>query len=270
MGNHAVFSQFEHWLDLYEKTYCEDKDTFRSTEPRIRKQLLEKGVRLSVARAPILKSLITVDPERALEVAVSHGACKKLPPAVLENMEAWHTEVADFKAVHACYNHNKLKGRIKRWATLSDGRTCEAFVYGDRRYMPTLSNVAISGILIEDKMAVSEKAYRIVKEMPDEKFLIEYAGSQFSVDRDRGLKALDRRIRQADLMALRSGRFQTPLIASSTGGSTNLIDLKYELITTPMTWADADKTAFDKKGRIVCINSSSKTTSCISSSRMPW
>lgn len=258
LGNHAVFSQFEQWLKLYEKGYCQDQDACLHSDPRRHLHLLEKGVRLARARATILESLITYDPQRALEVAVSPERARELPSVVRENMETWHTMEADLKAVHVCYNPKSLKGRIKRWATLSDGRTYEAFVYGDRRYLPTLSNVPVSGISIGDKMAVSEKAYRIVKQLPGEKLLIEYAGSQFAVNQDGGQKALDRRIRQADLIALQSGRFQTPLIASSTGGSANLIDLKYELFTTPMTWADANKTAFDKKGRIVCINSSSE------------
>ena len=256
LGNHAVFGQFEQWLNVYEKTYFKEDDFFTShTDPRAHLFLRQKGLRISSERAKILESLITYDPQRAIELALSPERIRYLPPAIQQNMESWHATQADLKAVHVCFNHKSTKGRIKRWVTLRDGRTLEAFVYGDRRFLATVKNLAISGISIGEKFAVSEKAYRIVKELPENKYLIEYAGSKFTVDQGAGIKAMDRRIRKADLRSLRGGRFQTPLIASSLGG-TNLLDAKYELITTPMTWADANQTAFNKKGRLVCINSS--------------
>ena len=85
--------------------------------------------------------------------------------------------------------------------TLPDGRTFEAFVYGERRFLPTVSQLAISGISLGEKFAVSEKAYRIVRPLPDEKLLIQYAGSELVIEGDSGLKAIDRRIREADLLS---------------------------------------------------------------------
>ena len=111
-------------------------------------------------------------------------------------MENWHVTQADLKAVHVCFNHKSPEGRIKRWVTLPDGRTFEAFVYGDRRFLPTVSKLAISGISLGEKFAVSEKPYRIVGPLPDGKLLIQYAGSDFIIDQDSGLKAIDRRIRK--------------------------------------------------------------------------
>ena len=261
LGNHVVFVQFENWLKRYEKTYFQGHDPLLPSDPRHHLHAVTTGLRLSRTRADVLKSLITYDPRRALEVAILPERSHRLPPLIRENMEVWHSQAVDLKAVHVCFNHKTPEGRIRRWATLPSGATFEAFVYGKRAHLPTLSKVAVSGISLGDRMAISENAYRIIKKLPDERVQIEYAGSRFSVDRDDGLKALDRRIRQAELMALRTRRFQTPLIASSLGGSTNLVDLKYELVTTPMTWEDAHQTASQKKGRLVCIGTGTENKS---------
>ena len=252
--------------DFFEKTHCADQDACLHKDPRhllfahqspARRFSQEKGLRLSRTRAEILESLIPHDPQRAIELAVSPERIRNLPPAIRENMENWHVTQADLKAVHVCFNHKSPEGRIKRWVTLPDGRTFEAFVYGDRRFLPTVSKLAISGISLGEKFAVSEKPYRIVGPLPDEKLLIQYAGSELIID--QGLRSQSIRPENS---GSRSFVFANGTISDAFGclefGGTNLLHAKYELITTPMTWADANRTAFDKKGRIVCIDSSTE------------
>ena len=150
-----------------------------------------------------------------------------------------------------------LKGRIQRWITLPDGRIFQAYVYGKRQFIPTLRGIAISGVSLGNVMAVSENAYRVIGETPEDKLSVEYAGKKLAVRKDGGIDVLERRIREADLMALRDKRFRNPLVASSTG-QTTLTAVRYEVVTTPMTWADADQTAYQKNGRLVCINNATE------------
>ena len=170
-------------------------------------------------------------------------------------MENWHVTQADLKAVHVCFNH-KSPGTNQRWVTLPDGRTLEAYVYGDRKFLPTVSKLALSGISLGEKFAVSEKPYRVVGPLPDEKLLIQYADSELIIDGDSGLKAFDGEFGKPIFCLCERDDFDA--FGCLEFGGTNLLHAKYELITTPMTWADANRTAFDKKGRIVCIDSSTE------------
>ena len=251
LAKHPVFQQFSNWQVTFEGA----KNTPATSVPK--ENLLSDGEDLSRVRARVLRDLIRIDPKSALMHSVSPESVQTLPETIRQNMEVWHSAQADFKAVHVCFNPKNPKGRIHRWVTMPDGESYTAFVYGKRAFMPTLENVVISGISLGDVMAVSEDAYRLVGETAQGKFSIEYAGRKIAVSKDEGMEALDRRIREADLLALRDKRFRSPLMASSTG-ETHLTAVRYELVTTPMTWADANQTAGQKKGRLVCINNATE------------
>lgn len=251
LAKHPVFQQFSNW----QATFNGEQNTSSSTVSGA--NLLSDGAELSRVRARVMRDLIRIDPKSALMHSISPERAQKLPETVRQNMEVWHSAEADFKTVHVCFNHKKPTGRIHRWVTMPDGESYTAYVYGRRAFMPTLENVVISGISMGDIMAVSENAYRLVDETAQGKYTIEYAGRKMAVNKDEGMEALDRRIREADLLALRDKRFRSPLMASSTGG-THLTAVRYELVTTPMTWADANQTAGQKKGRLVCINNATE------------
>ena len=85
---------------------------------------------------------------------------------------------------------------------MPDGKTYRAYVYGERRYMPTLQNVPIAGISLNGEMAVSEKPYRIVSEIDEDRLLVEYAGKELKLEKSYGIRALERRVGQAELQAL--------------------------------------------------------------------
>ena len=192
----------------------------------------EKGLRLSRTRAEILESLIPHDPQRAIELAVSPERIRNLPPAIRENMENWHVTQVDLKAVHVCFNHKSPEGRIKRWVTLPDGRTLEAFVYGDRKFLPTVSKLALSGISLGEKFASFEKPYRIVGPLPDEKLLIQYAGSELIIDQDLVSKHSTGEFGKPIFCLCERDDFRR-LFGCLEFGGTNLLHAKYELITTP-------------------------------------
>ena len=55
-------------------------------------------------------------------------------------------------------------------------------------------------------------------------------------------------------ISIASRRVSYPIMAGSSSLS-DYYEKKYDLITTPMTWAEANNTAFGRNGRIVVINS---------------
>ena len=200
LAEHPVFQQFSNWQVRFEGA----KNISASSAPK--ENLLSDGEKLALVRARVLRDLIRIDPKSALMHSVSPERVQTLPETIRKNMEVWHSAEADFKAVHVCFNPKNPKGRIHRWVTMPDGESYTAFVYGKRAFMPTLENVVISGISLGDVMAVSEDAYRLVGETAQGKFSIEYAGRKIAVSKDEGMEALDRRIREADLLALRDKR----------------------------------------------------------------
>tara|TARA_Y100001978_G_scaffold203333_1_gene228396 strand:- start:26797 stop:38664 length:11868 start_codon:yes stop_codon:yes gene_type:complete len=259
LARHPIFERFSGWLDLHDKTSCSDKLPCLGHDPRLHRNLVDKGLELSRVRARVMTALIGVDPSSALALAVPPERIQKLPEEIKNNMERWHSASANIKAVHVCFHPSSPKGQVNRWVTLPDGKTYRAYVYGARRYMPTLQKVPIAGISLNGEMAVSEKPYRIVSEIAGDRLLVEYAGKELKLDQPNGIQALERRVGQAELQALPSGRFRGPIVASSAGGGgTNLVEHKYELVTTPMTWADANNSAYTRNGRLVSINSAAE------------
>ncbi len=190
LSRHPVFERFSAWLDLHDKTNSSDKLSRLGHDPRLHGNLVNTGKELSRVRARVMTSLIGVDPSSALALAVPPERIQKLPDEIKNNMEKWHSASANIKAVHVCFHPSSPKGQVKRWVTLPDGKTYRAYVYGERRYMPTLQNVPIAGISLNGEMAVSEKPYRVVSEIAGDRLLVEYAGKELKLDQPNGIRAL--------------------------------------------------------------------------------
>ncbi|MDC0157457.1 LamG domain-containing protein, partial [Verrucomicrobia bacterium] len=255
LAQDPVFEQFSAWVDQYDKRGCLTASDCLSHDPRRHLEQLSLGIKLSRARSKVLHQLIQSDPSTALSLAFPLERIANLPDKIKENMEVWHSAKANLKAIHTCFHPGSTKGQVKRWATLPNGETYRAYTYGKREFIPSLVDVPITGISLNENLAISEIPYRIVSEIEEDRLLIEYAGNELKIDKLNGIKSLDRRLRQAEHEAIRTGRFQSPLIASSLGGGTNLNELRYELITTPMTWDDANLNASLRSGRLVSISS---------------
>ncbi|MFL2927327.1 MAG: lectin-like protein, partial [Opitutales bacterium] len=87
------------------------------------------------------------------------------------------------------------------------------------------------------------------------KLTIVHGGNKLTVDDNTAFKLFDLEVKQSEQKAkLQRTRINYPVIAASSSLS-DYYDKKYDLINTPMTWAEANRTAFNKNGRLVIIGS---------------
>ena len=115
----------------------------------------------------------------------------------------------------------------------------------------------IWGVRMGDDMAVSENPYRIQPVAGSDSFAFKMADIEFEIPSIQGVKALEKRIIEAERRGSASGHVKYPLIASSTG-SLNLIDLRYTLITNRLTWKEAQQVAFEKNATLVNNNTATE------------
>ena len=91
-----------------------------------------------------MTQIIRGDPQEALRLAVDEEKLNNLPPFIAQHMEQWVYDFVDMESVHVCYNPEH-PGLIKRWATLSNGERLRAWVYGNRKNIPSANGVATWG-----------------------------------------------------------------------------------------------------------------------------
>jgi hypothetical protein len=237
-----VFKLFGEWVATY-------KDGGR----------VDEGVALAKERRVLLKRLIGSDPESALALAVPEADRRNLPESVVCHLGEWVSEFVDVQAIHHCFDPARLTGMIMRTVELSDGRQLNAYVYGQRNGLSSRKGIAVWGIAIDDIFAIADQPTRRVgkgellkPDFPDN-FAVELAGNIYEFPSEEGALVFERRVRDAEGRDLRRP-VRYPVIAGSSG-STNLIDRKYELITTPVNWSQAQSMANAQGGRLVCIGS---------------
>ena len=138
-----------------------------------------------------------------------------------------------------------------------DGEAVEVHTYGNRKFLKTTQGVAIWGVKMGDDVAISENALQInpsANPQTPNAFEVKIAGMQLEVPTEKGLEILKKRIVSAERRGYITGRVRYPLVASS-GGSLNLIDLRYTVITNRLTWQEAQQVAFEQNASLVNINS---------------
>ena len=227
------------------------------SDPRIKWDLLNRGEKLAKERAPIFKRIIRNDPKKALELAVNEKIYDFLPQNITSHLENWVSTYSNFQAIHVCKDPKMPMGMIMQFAFLPDGTKVEAHTYGKRKFLKTTQGVSIWGVRMGDDMAVSENPYRIQPLAGSNSFAFKMADIELEIPSAEGVKALEKRIIEAERRGSASGHVKYPLIASSTG-SLNLIDLRYTLITNRLTWKEAQQVAFEKNATLVNINSATE------------
>ena len=257
LSNHPSILNFNQWLKSY--ITLNDEGKYGISDPRVKWNLLENGEKLAKERAPIFKRIIRNDPKKALELAVNEKIYDFLSPNITAHLEKWESTYTDFQAIHLCKDPKRPMGMIMQFASLPDGKRVEVHTYGKRKYLKTTKGVAIWGVRMGDDMAVSENPYRIQPLAGSNSFAFKMADIEFEIPSMQGVKALEKRIIEAERRGSAFGHVKYPLIASSTG-SLNLIDLRYTLITNRLTWKEAQQVAFEKNATLVNINSSYENT----------
>lgn len=121
-------------------------------------QTVAQGVELARARRVAMKELIQMNPQAALERAVSYSARKQLPEPVVKMLEMPVSTTADLVVEQACGGPGGRSWR-QHWLML-DGQRVQVFTYGERAEVMTKEKLSVHGIVIDEVMAMRDDPLR--------------------------------------------------------------------------------------------------------------
>lgn len=123
---------------------------------------LQYGIKLALERRSELLKLIEKNPRRALELAVPYAMQQHLPEEITALLEERVDAQGDLLVQSATLADDRgcMTTRI---ATLQDGRMFETYTYGRRSAMPTRDNIAIHGVALDGKLALSDLPGRVLE-----------------------------------------------------------------------------------------------------------
>ena len=127
---------------------------------------LAEGLALASARREALKQLIVADPEAALRQSVPYGVRRSLPPAVQKLLEEPVNAAGRYEVSIACgFGEEGHVDAVERFASIDD-RRLNAYTYGRRLDVATKKTLSLTGIAIDEVMALRDQPARVVP--PDE------------------------------------------------------------------------------------------------------
>ncbi|MFL2913994.1 MAG: immunoglobulin-like domain-containing protein [Opitutales bacterium] len=224
----------------------------RIIDPRKVRHVLKIGEKLAEERAELLTEIIQKSPNEALERALPRELIEgtSIPPQIKKHLEKWEGGLADFDVFYGCKGGDHLNCEFSRYTNFSDGRKLKTFAFGRRKNLHSQKGLAVWGVSINDQFAVSDKSY-----FEEESGVLEFAGSPltFSSTAEKDLFKTQSFQAERKAQAFRSS-VQYPVIAGSNG-VTIFLEQRYQVVTTPMTWAQAEANATAENGRLVCIGS---------------
>ena len=182
LSGHHIFKEFNGWINQYNEISTAKQQNLNIHDVRYG-AFYEKGLKISLERANVLKKIIRGDPRSSLRLAISKDIINRLPAGIRENLETWQADFVDLDAVHVCFDPKHPKGLVKRWVTFTDGRKLRAWVFGKRQNLTTLRGLAIWGIFIGDDMAIGEVPYRTTVG-PQQQMLIQLGHKTLSYDKE--------------------------------------------------------------------------------------
>ncbi len=149
-----IFDRFNAWVKSYVS------NGYRADDEQ-----MIYGEELAIKREKLLERLIRLDPQAALEKAVSAEISNQLPAAIAEHSEKRVSADGDFLVfTHCGREHSGAEtedSSIGHTVVINDSKY-DAFVYGRRASMTTKMNIPLQGIVIGDAMAVDESPKRIL------------------------------------------------------------------------------------------------------------
>ncbi len=149
-----VFAGFREWTARFAKAQSGEKAA-----------LLSEGLALAEERRNQMADLIDQNPRRALELAVPALVRRQLPADIVAQLEAPVSGRGDLWVIAAVPAPGKaLRVRpVERKITMKDGREFAAFTFGQRDLVPTKMNIAVQGIALDGKLALTELPGRVLE-----------------------------------------------------------------------------------------------------------
>jgi autotransporter-associated beta strand protein len=164
-------------------------------------EAVAQGVELARARRVAMKELIRINPQAALERAVSYSARKQLPEPVVRMLEKPVSTTADLVVEQACGGPGGRSWR-QHWLML-DGQRVQVFTYGERAEVMTKEKLSVHGIAIDEVMAMRDDPLR---ELPAEEVadrgltgrVVQLGKRLLGVESDAALEAARQRLRESE------------------------------------------------------------------------
>ncbi len=167
-----------------------------SWNPEAGPESLERGVRLARERRAALYDLIAEDPEAALEAEIDFPLRSRLPERVTALLEERVDGRGDLEWLAAAPRPGGPVPERPSWRVASiGGESWNAYVFGRREFQPTKLDLPLSGVAVDDRIAIRESPFRRLApgEPIPEKFapplpvaLGDHAGNENRIASDRG------------------------------------------------------------------------------------
>jgi autotransporter-associated beta strand protein len=123
---------------------------------------LQHGIELARQRRSELLKLIETNPRRALELAVPDSLRRQLPDAIVALLEERVDAQGDLMVQATTLNDDRACMTV-RTATLQNGKTFDVHTYGRRGAIPTRDHIALHGVALDGKLALSEFPGRVLE-----------------------------------------------------------------------------------------------------------
>ncbi|MCX6857321.1 MAG: hypothetical protein NTV80_20725, partial [Verrucomicrobia bacterium] len=147
-----AFAEFRAWTREFAKAKSDEA-------------MIAQGLELAQQRRNQMVDLIDQDPKRALELAVPVTVRRSLPADVVALLEQPVSGRGDLFVMASVAAPGKKLGvrAVQRSVTMKDGREFEAYTYGRREQVQTRSNIAVQGVALDGKLALTELPGRIME-----------------------------------------------------------------------------------------------------------
>ena len=249
-----ILDVFDEWVSSFQEINYGNSQRSLHDDPHRLKQFYQMGHKLSRTRAKAFEGLIQKDPKGALDRALSDFVIQSLPTEIQKNLEVWHEGYGDLESVYEGkrnkYSVPKLSTKLK-----TKGKKFDVYTYGERKNLKRVQGLAFYGISIGSSIAIADSPFRKVISEGSGSDNVLFAGQKITFSSDVEKAFFEENVQGAERRAARSlTTINYPYLAGSNG-VTNYFTKRYEVISTPMTWANADLNATSKNGRLVCIGS---------------
>ena len=253
LSSDPVFDNFSQWLDDFKSINCQTPLNCVEHDPRVLANILSKGSTLVRAREKVLSKIIRADPKTAIDLAIPQQTIDLLPLNISTHMEKWESGLVNLHVKHQCFDPTHPGGWIMRHASFSNGKTLRAWTYGKNSKLSITKGLAIWGISLGDDLAVANSPYRL-EETNSGDGKIFFAGGDISFNTHLEKEFI---VQQFQPSVRRVGGIRQltyPIIMASGMTVDKVLEQKYEINSSRVTFDQALATAIERNGSLLRID----------------
>ena len=240
---------FDDWVGAFQEINRHD--------PRQLLHFYQKGVKLSYARARAFKKLIQNDPELALKRALPREIIHKFPEKIRENLEEWEEGYGDILTHYGCKGEDHQKCEEVNNLVL-DNENLQAHFYGKRNHIGGLNGAAFYGVRMGKQIAIAENPFRDLQNEQSTLRGLSLGGQEISFKSEAEKDLFVEMVEIAEMRARSTMTTVKYPVMAGSNGVTVFLEKRYEIVTTPTSWAAAHADASTRRGRLLCIGSAAE------------